>query len=161
MQTMNFGSRVQGLAVLVALMLLPTAYAVAGSNRDNPTLDWLPPGIDWNAAATLEIRLEDYDYIPNEFELRRDTPYRLILNNISNSVTHDLVDLAFFHAVVLDKIHVDGVELTTPHIHQLKLRPNSKATLYLVPKLVGAYAIYCSVPGHKAEGMDGRVSIIP
>jgi len=147
--------------VLFLLLALSMAPAGADSQRNNPSMDWLPPRIDWDAATTLEIRLDDYFYRPNQLQMQRDTPYRLVLNNVSNRSTHDLVDLAFFHAVVLEKIHVDGVELTTPHIHQIRLRPNSKATLYLVPKVPGEFEVFCSVPGHREEGMDGIFRILP
>lgn len=140
---------------------LVSATALATDQRNNPTLDWLPGDIDWDSAPTLRVQMQDYYYEPNEIQLQQDRPYRVILDNVSNISTHDLVELDFFHGVVLQKINVDGVELTTPHIHQIKLRPNSKATLYLVPKVSGNYDVFCSVPGHREEGMDGHIQIVP
>ncbi|WP_210394817.1 hypothetical protein [Motiliproteus sediminis] len=146
--------------ICVLLTALGVAPVLADSSRNNPTMDWLPPAVDWQDAQTLILTLDDYWYQPNDIELTGDQPYRVVLNNVSDVSTHDLVDLAFFHAVVLYKVNVDGIELVTPHIHNISLRPNSKATLYLVPKVAGEYEVFCSVPGHREEGMDGLVTII-
>lgn len=140
---------------------LVSATALATDQRNNPSLDWLPGDIDWDNAPMLLVQMHDYYYAPSEIQLQQDQPYRVILDNVSNISTHDLVELDFFHGVVLQKIHVDGIELTTPHIHHIRLRPNTKATLYLVPKVGGNYDVFCSVPGHREEGMDGHIQIVP
>jgi uncharacterized cupredoxin-like copper-binding protein len=150
-------------AVLYSFLLagLCTGFAYAEEGYDDPTLDWLPQHIDWETAEVVTVLLEDNIFTPDEITLRQNKPYKIILNNISDSVVHDFVDPSLFHAVVFQKLTVGGTTITTPHIHNVKLRPNNQASLYLVPVKAGEYEIFCSIPGHQEDGMEGYVTVLP
>ncbi|WP_207062003.1 hypothetical protein [Motiliproteus sp. SC1-56] len=144
---------------LAALLLIISGLARGEAGHETPTLDWMPEGIDWEKAETVSMLLEDHVFTPEEVVLKVNRPYKLVLTNVSDRATHDLVDLEFFHSVVFKQITIGGVVVNTPHVHSLELKPNSSASLYLVPIKSAEYEIYCSVPGHRDEGMEGYILI--
>ncbi len=141
-------------------MILSTpSYAEMG--YEDPSLDWLPAEIDWDQAQTVLIVLDDNIFNPDDVYLKINQPYKLILDNISSRVTHDLVDIDFFHGIVVHEITVDGTTISTPHIHSIQLSPNGKVAMYLVPIIAGEYEVFCSIPGHREDGMEGYITIEP
>lgn len=141
------------------LLMGCVSLAFAEAGHDDPTDDWMPPGIDWEKAETISVLLEDNVFNPDEVVLKLYQPYKLVLINVSDTAKHDLVDLAFFHSVVFKEVSVGGVTINTPHVHSLVLKPNNTANLFLVPIKPAEYEIYCSVPGHRDDGMEGYVTI--
>jgi uncharacterized cupredoxin-like copper-binding protein len=147
------------LVLLGACLWVLISHAEGG--HEDPTNDWMPPGINWKEAETVTVLLEDNVFTPDEVVFKQYKPYKLVLHNISDSVTHDLVDQNFFHSIVLKKITIGGATVNTPHMHNLKLRPNSSANLYIVPIKPGEYEVFCSVSGHREDGMEGYFTIKP
>jgi uncharacterized cupredoxin-like copper-binding protein len=133
----------------------------AEDGHEDPTNDWMPLHINWENAQTVTVLLEDNVFTPDEVVLKQYQPYKLVLHNISEKATHDLVDQDFFHSIVLKNITIGGVTINTPHMHNLKLRPNSTASLFMVPIKPKEYQVFCSVPGHRDDGMEGYFSIEP
>ncbi|WP_210396182.1 cupredoxin domain-containing protein [Motiliproteus sediminis] len=146
-----------GLVLGLNLAVTGPVYAEAG--HDDPTITWMPANIDWKKAETISILLEDNLFTPDDVVLTAGKPYKLVLTNVSDRHEHDLVDLAFFHSVVFQKLIIGGVEIDTPHAHSLLLEPNTSANLYLVPVKTGEYEVYCSVEGHRDDGMEGFFTI--
>lgn len=139
---------------------LSVGLAYAEDGYEDPTLDWMPENIDWRDAEVVTIELGDHVFSPDEVILKQNKPYKLVLDNISRKHAHDLVDPALFHAVVMAKVRVNGVTINTPHIHNAKLRPNNKAVFYLLPVKPGEYEIFCSIPNHREDGMEGTITIV-
>lgn len=148
-----------GLLVLTMLLVTPK-LAFAELGHDDPNVSWMPPSIDWSKAEVLPILLEDNLFTPDDVVLTAGKPYKLVLTNVSDRHKHDLVDLAFFHSVVFKKLIIGGIEIDTPHAHSLMLEPNTSASLYLVPIKSGEYEVYCSVEGHRDDGMEGYFTIL-
>jgi len=145
-------------------LLLAAALSLSGGARaelghEDPTISWMPANIDWSKAEVLSILLEDNLFTPDDVVLSAGKPYKLVLTNVSDRHKHDLVDLAFFHSVVFKKLIIGGIEIDTPHAHSLMLEPNTSASLYLVPIKSGEYEVYCSVEGHRDDGMEGYFTI--
>ncbi len=148
----------KGISLSLAIFL-STGLAYGEGGYEDPTLDWMPAGIDWKEAETIIILLDDNVFQPDEVTLKKGKPYKLVLDNISDEATHDLVDLNFFHGIVLKELTIGGTTVNTPHIHNLKMRPNSKMAMYLVPIKTGEYEVFCSIPGHRDDGMEGYITI--
>ena len=146
-------------ACFASLLLSSSALVAEGGHKD-PTLDDLPAGIDWSAAEVITLQLDDDVFVPEEIKFEKNKPYKLILNNISDQAKHDLVDLSFFHSIVIKRVTVAGVSVNTPHVHNLMLRPNSKANLFFVPITTGEYEVFCSVPDHRENGMESVFNIV-
>lgn len=144
---------------MAAVLVCVSGQALAEAGHEDPNLEWMPEGIEWEAAETVSILLEDNVFTPDEVVLKANQPYKLVLTNVSDRATHDLVDLDFFHSVVFKEIIIGGVVINTPHMHTLELKPNTSANLYLVPIKTADYEIYCSVPGHRDDGMEGFIVI--
>jgi uncharacterized cupredoxin-like copper-binding protein len=144
---------------LALLTLLVATTAHSHSKSEDKTYDLLTTDVDWTAAEVVSVLLEDNSFSPEDVELKLHQPYKLVLTNVSDRAKHDLVDLHFFHAVVLKEVVVGGIVVNTHHIHSLELKPNSSSTLYLVPVKVGENDIYCSIEGHREDGMEGYITI--
>ncbi|MBF0128321.1 MAG: hypothetical protein HQM02_14055 [Magnetococcales bacterium] len=132
---------------------------VADEGHEDPNNEWMPKDIDFRKAQQLTIRFDDYTYEPKDVVLKKDLPYILTFDNVGG-LPHDFVNMPFFHAVVFQKVAMPSGRVNTPHIHSLYLQSGHKMLLYLVPKKVGRFAVYCSIPGHREEGMEGVFSII-
>lgn len=66
--------------------------------------------------------------------------------------------------VMIEVVNGDGVphDLVIPALGRrtkLLSRRGARATLRFTPDQEGTYAYYCSVPGHRAAGMEGRIVV--
>ncbi len=149
----------QGL--FLVCLFVRSALVSAEAGHDVPTLEWMPDHVDWASAQEVFVALDDNSFSPDDVVFKQNRPYKLVLKNISDRVTHDLVDLGFFHSVVAKEVSAGGVTVNTPHIHSLVLRPLTEAVLYFVPIKPSEFEIYCSVEGHREDGMEGYFTIEP
>ena len=91
---------------LLTLLLATTAHS--HSKSEDKTYDLLTTNIDWKTAEVVSILLEDNVFNPEDVELKLHKPYKLVLTNVSDQAKHDLVDLHFFHSVVLKEVVMGG-----------------------------------------------------
>jgi uncharacterized cupredoxin-like copper-binding protein len=141
-----------------ALLLFAAASAPAAADPAEPHESWLPPGLDWNKAREVAISLEDNRFEPEEATFERGVPYRLVLRNVGQR-HHDLMEPAFYHAVVLGRIDTETGIVHTPHVHSLFVRAGAEIAVYLYPVREGVFGVFCSVPGHREDGMEGTLAI--
>lgn len=150
--------RVLIIPPLLALLTLLSPVIQADNSRKNPTSDWMPNDLDWDKARAFRILIEE-GTPPTTLTLTIDEPYRLIFDNRSKEQIHEITNLEFFHAVVLERMTISGGNLVTPHIHNLKVQPRSKVELFLSPKIAGRFEIYCSIDSHLHSGPITTVEI--
>ena len=145
-----------GIVLLLALMW--SALVLAEGEHEDPTADWMPSDVDFSKAESMVIVFDDYSYEPDEVMLNVDKPYKIVFDNVGG-LPHDFVHAAFFHAVVFQRIVTESGTINTPHVHSLYLRSGEKMILYLVPKKLGAYDVFCSINDHQELGMEGVFTI--
>lgn len=84
---------------------------------------------------------------------------RVVLHLTNPSPTkHYFTAKDFADAVWTQKVDAGNVEIKGP-IRELELRPGSRADWVFVPMRPGDYELRCTIPGHAAAGMVGRLTI--
>tara|TARA_R110002167_G_scaffold70379_1_gene198308 strand:- start:10531 stop:11007 length:477 start_codon:yes stop_codon:yes gene_type:complete len=154
------GVEVISVNLMPALWLLLTAslfslHAQATASHE------IKSGTKWHQYEVVQLLLEDHVFTPDDVVFKLYQPYKLVLTNVSDEAKHDLVDENFFHAIVLKEIIVGGVSINTHHINSLLLKPNTTASLLFVPVLANEFEVYCTLPNHREEGMEGYFTIEP
>jgi plastocyanin len=107
---------------------------------------------DWSHAASVEVKLSNFDYAPSEIHLKAGQPVRLLLVNTASG-GHDFTAKQFFAAASVRSedraaIHDGGVEL----------RGHQSREIALVPK-AGRYPLKCTHTFHKTFGMSGTIVV--
>lgn len=134
-------------------------HAQATGILEEPTQAWLEPDTKWHNYEVVQLLLEDNIFTPSDVVFNLNQPYKLVLTNVSDIAKHDLVDDKFFHSIVLKEVIVGGVSIATHHIHSLLLKPNTTASLLFVPVKANEFEVYCTLPDHREEGMEGYFTI--
>jgi uncharacterized cupredoxin-like copper-binding protein len=117
---------------------------------------------DWEALTEVVVALGDHHYEPNEISLKVGRPYKLTLENVG-AASHDMVGGSFFeeNVIALRMVNSRSGRVMADHINSVYVRPRNTIELWLVPLVAGTYSFYCSLPGHRDDGMEGAVRIVP
>lgn len=145
------------LAALVSPMQALAGEEDAVTTRLHPAL----AGIDWTAAPEVVVDLKDHSYDPDEIVLTRGKPYKLILKNVGK-VAHDMVGGSLFEesVIALRMVNSDAGRVIADYVNSVYVRAHNRIELWLVPLREGEYSFYCSLPGHREDGMEGLVRIV-
>jgi uncharacterized cupredoxin-like copper-binding protein len=108
-------------------------------------------GVDWSKALPVTITTVEYAFEPNHLILRRDTPYRLHVENHGREL-HELTAPDFFKAVDLR-----NPEVLNPEHTEIVLQPNEQKDLYFVTSRSGHYDMWCA--DHDWAGMTGDITV--
>jgi uncharacterized cupredoxin-like copper-binding protein len=96
-------------------------------------------------------------FTPDRLTFKAGSRYQLNLQN--NSPTkHYFTAKDFADAIWSQKVDAGNVEVKGA-IHELELRPGSKAEWVFIPLRAGTYNLRCTVPGHTEAGMVGTLKI--
>ncbi|MFQ5984924.1 MAG: hypothetical protein ACE5LL_05335 [Alphaproteobacteria bacterium] len=150
---------------LVAIVLL----AVSGCAMGDAFLGAPPSGyvqdvgervaaVDWSAARTIEVALDEYDFSPEALVFEQGVPYRLRLENTGGR-THTFVAREFFQAIAAYRLTSAAGEVTEPYIERIEVRPGAQKELMFVPVKAGAYPLECTVFLHDVLGMTGLITV--
>ena len=132
--------RVPAIAGLIAAIAALVGFEFAHS-----------AAIDWSKAEQIEIRMVEYDFVPNQFRFRRDRPYQLHFVNAGKE-GHDFTAAEFFASVQVRNPDVLRQNRTT-----LFLEPGERADLYFIAREVGVFAPRCA--DHDWTGMKATIVI--
>ena len=101
------------------------------------------------------IETSDLSYSPKELVVEKNTPITVELKN-SDQIEHDIEikDLSF--NMVSESKHHHGVKENVLHLHAEPLK-TSEMTFSI--KEVGTFEFYCTIPGHKENGMVGKLVV--
>ena len=96
-------------------------------------------GIDWQEAATFDVRIRQQDFAPAVFGLLRDRPYVLRLTNEDDG-RHGFASREFFKNVAVESASVNGEALDATCLSSIGLPPGAVAEIRLVAVRDGRYA---------------------
>ena len=130
--------------ILLCFILLGMPNALANSSTIETTVS-----LGNNAG---ELR-----FFPSELEFKTGKQYKILLDNPS-PVKHyftakDFADASWTKKVQAGKVEVKGA------IHELELQPGGTAEWVLTPMKPGQYELHCSIKGHAAAGMKGKIIV--
>lgn len=114
--------------------------------------------VNWAEAREIEVDLDDHSYSPENLRLQKGLPYVLKMKNVG-SVPHDLVGGSFFRAIVARMTSSASGRVVTPYVHSIYVRTRNTVELWFVPVTAGTYDFFCSLPGHREDGMEGKIII--
>ncbi len=88
-----------------------------------------------NASITIKVSAQEWFYTPNRISVEKGQVITIIFIN-NGTIPHNLF--------------IDGYNLTTDTIN-----PGDKYTLTFVADVAGEFVFWCTVPGHKDQGLRG------
>ena len=149
-------------ATLFAFLLAFAAGAAWA--EDEPVVRMHPAlaGIDWTEVSEVEVALKDHSYEPDEIRLKVGQPYKLVLRNVG-AVAHDMVGGSLFDekVIALRMVNSSVGRVIADYVNSVYVRSHNNIELWLVPLKPGEYSFFCSLPGHRDDGMEGIVRIVP
>lgn len=161
---MNIRSTLAGALRASLLALLFAFGAAAAAVEDEPAVRMHPAlaGVDWTEAAEVEVALKDHSYEPEEIRLVVGRPYKLVLRNVG-AVAHDMVGGSLFDekVIALRMVNSSVGRVIADYVNSVYVRSRNNIELWFVPLKPGEYSFFCSLPGHREDGMEGVVRIVP
>lgn len=115
--------------------------------------------VDWDKAERISILFDDNNYEPDNLSLTKGKAYIFEMKNIGGR-SHDFVHLEFFHNISIKQLKAKFGRVITHHIHSLFLKTGETIELYFIPQNSGEFEFFCSIEGHRADGMEGYITVI-
>lgn len=138
------------LLVVLSSFTVQTRSAFAAS----VPLSKQPPIVQ---SMSLGSESGELSFIPNRLTFKAGTRYKLALQNASPQ-KHYFTAKDFADAIWSQKVDAGNVEVKGA-IHELELRPGSKADWVFIPLRAGIYSLRCTIPGHAEAGMVGTIEV--
>jgi plastocyanin len=107
--------------------------------------------IDWSKAQTVEVRMIEYQFIPDQLTLRHGQPYRLHLVNAGKE-GHDFTAPEFFQSAI---VQVTGA--FNDSRSSVFLQPQQMIDIYLIAQNAGLFAPRCA--DHDWAGMTATIVV--
>jgi uncharacterized cupredoxin-like copper-binding protein len=108
---------------------------------------------------TMELGMAsgELKFVPEKLTFQAGHRYQLTLSNPS-PVKHYFTAKDFADAIWSQKVDAGNVEIKGA-IHELELRPGSRADWVFIPLRAGTYQLHCTIPGHTEAGMVGTIKV--
>lgn len=115
---------------------------------------------DWKAMKTVTVDIDEFSYTPDELRFKVGQAYKLELKNAGEK-KHYFTAEKFFKAIASRKVQANGMgEIKAPYFLALEMLANGgQLDLYFVPVTKGTYEVFCTIDGHREEGMEGTIVI--
>lgn len=127
--------RVRSAALGLMLMLLLGLAACGGSGGGSGAGGGAPAG-------SIQVGLSEFKFTPSSLQAKSGT-VTFILNN-TGTTAHDMV--------IADS---SGKQVAKSELVQ----PGNQATFTVDNLAAGSYTVFCDVPGHRAAGMQGTLTV--
>lgn len=122
------------IGIVILLIVGAGAYFIFGAKKQSNQA----PVIN-STVKTFTVDGSSYAYNPSTITVNKGDAVKIIFKDTDSR--HDLV--------------IDGYNLRTDVIG-----PGKTDTIEFVADKVGTFEYYCSLPGHKAQGMTGKLVVI-
>ncbi|HEY7247813.1 MAG TPA: cupredoxin domain-containing protein [Xanthobacteraceae bacterium] len=107
--------------------------------------------VDWSSAQRVELRMTEYEFIPDHLTLRHGRPYRLHLVNAGKE-GHDFTAPDFFQSAMVEDIGAFNETRSS-----VFLQPQQTADIYLIARNAGLFAPHCA--DHDWAGMTATIVV--
>jgi plastocyanin len=107
--------------------------------------------IDWSKAQTVELRMIEYQFIPDQLTLRHGQPYRLHVVNAGKE-GHDFTAPEFFQSAI-----VQDTGAFNDSRSSVFLQPQQMIDIYLIAQNAGLFAPRCA--DHDWAGMTATIVV--
>ena len=132
------------IAILTGAFIATGAFGVArNGNTATP--------VDWSSTQRVEIRMIEYEFVPNQLRFRRGLPYQLHLVNAGKE-GHDFTAPDFFTSV-----QVRNTDALNESKTSVFLRPEQTIDIYFIAQNPGLFAPRCA--DHDWAGMTATIVI--
>jgi len=114
---------------------------------------------DWDTMQTIEIRMSEFEYSFDELEIKADQPYKFVLIN-DGEKKHYFTAPEFYKSIATRKVqsNKDG-EIKAPYFTAIELMVGGELELYFVPVNKGTYDVFCTLKGHRDDGMESSIIV--
>lgn len=128
--------------------------------------DWVG-GVNWDNRTVINVSMVEngnvLSFSPNNLTFEAGKPYVLrITNPPGNSEKHYFSpDQAkdFFKSIATRKVQTADAEYKAPYFKAVELLIGGTLDIYFVPVIAGEYDFLCTITGHAAAGMTGKISV--
>jgi uncharacterized cupredoxin-like copper-binding protein len=135
--------RASSLAILTGALVAAAAFVAVRGNAAAP--------VDWSSAQRVEIRMIEYEFVPDRLRLRRGEPYQLHLVNAGKE-GHDFTAPDFFASV-----EVENIAALSASGSSVFLQPGQTTDIYFIARNAGLFAPRCA--DHDWAGMTATIVI--
>ncbi len=122
--------------------------------------------VNWDEATRVEIMAHEVDedtmhFMPDHLEFEAGKPYILVLKGSqTNEEKHYFHAPDFYKAIATRKAQTANAEYKAPYFDDFELKVGGELELYFVPVVEGEYELWCTIPGHRDNGMEGEFHIV-
>jgi len=128
--------------------------------------DWVG-GVNWDNRTVINVNMVEsgsaLSYSPNNLTFEAGQPYVLRISNpAGNDSKHYFSpDVAkdFFMSVATRKVQTADAEYKAPYFKAVELLIGGTLEIYFVPVIAGEYDFLCTITGHVAAGMTGKITV--
>ncbi|MEW9122336.1 MAG: cupredoxin domain-containing protein [Thermotaleaceae bacterium] len=105
---------------------------------------------------TINVHPSQYSYDPEQITLKKNQPVSIIFKN-HDSIDHDIeIREILLKNLEQSNDHEDNPKMADFHLHS---SANEQTKIMITPLQEGTYSFYCTIPGHKENGMEGILII--
>jgi uncharacterized cupredoxin-like copper-binding protein len=145
------------LIVYLALIMVFTAACSGMSVRKSSEI---VKSADWDTMQTVTVKMNEFEYMPEDLVLKAGQPYKLELINIGKK-KHYYTAPEFFKSIATRKVqsNKDG-EIKAPYFLALEMMADGgQLDLYFVPVKKGVFPVICTIDDHQDQGMEGTITV--
>jgi plastocyanin len=107
--------------------------------------------IDWGRAERVDVRMLEYEFVPDQLRFRHGVPYQLHLINAGKE-GHDFTAPDFFNAVDVRDADALGAGKNSIYV-----KPGETADIYFIADKAGLFAPRCA--DHDWAGMKATIIV--
>ena len=106
-------------------------------------------------AQVVQVRASEFGFTPNTIQVAAGRPVRLVLTN-AGQVEHD---------IQVDKLPATGIHVSERsrghgNLVAAHAEKGTQAWVEFTPTRAGTYDLSCTISGHKAAGMKGKLVVV-
>ncbi len=127
--------------------------------------DWVA-FVNWDEATRVEMMAHEasedmFHFMPDHLEFEAGKPYILVMqSSADNEEKHYFHSPDFYKAIATRKAQTANAEYKAPYFDDFELKVGGEIELYFVPVVEGEYQMWCTIPGHRDKGMEGKFHIV-